>query len=353
MRQTASCGIGHGFESGGQHHAENAGAAANSELARLRTERDAAVAESHARLWCERNAAVAAAEDASSRLEQLQRQHAALRETHGLAVLKAQQDAERSAAQATAATRSLECLQASHATLEASQASKALRIEALEAKLSMVLSCYMELEAGHRCRASHTGYMASMPAQCPIPGLTCAPMGSLSLDGPGCHPVTAAALAHGIIEEEAEADSLSQPTLPRCSHMGLALRCADLSFRLHRQQQATAAARKAAEAAEEQAAGLRLLLSRGQAASKGAPRLEKRIEGACCQLKEAQAVGAELRQQLEQARTATRPLPSSCHALPTLIAHDALHHTLQMASSLSLALREKALLQQNMLPVKH
>ena len=257
------------------------------ELARLRRERDEAAAASSAELRRER------AESAAlrARLEALQAEHAALREQHAAAALRGERAAAARAAEAEAAAREAERLRAAHAQLAGERRGQALQVEALETKLAVLLDAYKALEAERACL--------------PGPSSTGSSAGACLRTA----RASAVAVAEGAAPDPplwltaapAECEAAHTPR----SHLGLALRCAELQHRLTVAQRQAGAAQAAATAADEQVAGLRLLLASQQAASGGgagsAGALQLRVEGLAQQLQEARELGLVLRQQLTQA----------------------------------------------------
>lgn len=272
------------------------------ELARLRRERDAAVAQEQALLRRARDAAVAEAEQARVQLERLAREHAQLQQAHAVAALQAEQQAAQHAAQLASSVRELERTQAAHAALAARNASKALSVEALETKVAVLIECFGAMEAEHQ--QAWMGRDRNAAAALDVPARQ--HLLSATNDGPFLRSPDAAEgsplQSTAQVAASAAGPSHAQCLAPSDSRLSLALCCADLQSQLDLQQRKTTAARQAAAAAEEQAAGLRLLLARHQAAGGGTALLEERLGAACRQLDEARRLGAELQRQLAQAR---------------------------------------------------
>lgn len=277
------------------------------EVERLRRERDAAVQQEQAALRRERDAAVAEAQRRSSELQSAAAELAALREAHAVAaLLQAKHAAASSSEDVARKAAALERALAANAELAAAGAQQKLRIEALETKQAVLLECFQAVEAEllqlRTHRASGAGHrqapLLQLPAPLPADQRPAADSNKLAMR-PGANLMWARdENGHG-----------SDP-LPPGSLMAMAARCAELQYQLAQQQRQADAARKAAVAAEEQAAGLRLLLARqagvcgsggsGPVASTEA--VGRRLEAACEQLEEAKRVEVELRQLLTQAR---------------------------------------------------
>lgn len=275
------------------------------ELARLRRERDEAVKEQQAAMRRERDAAASEAAQLRNQLRELQQAHAALERQHAEQARQAEQAAAAAAAGRAAQAAALERLQAAHAASTADAQRKSLRIEALETQQAVLLESYRALEAERR------GAAAPLP---PVP-LLCSP-GRQAQRAHGTHAQLATAARDppcstdlvplgrvgwdtSLAEGEAGGDAVERLALSH-SHLALAVRCAELQFALGQAERRAQAAQAAAAEAEEQAAGLRLLLAK--ASSGGAAAMQQRLDAACRQLEEAQALGAQLRRQLAQAR---------------------------------------------------
>lgn len=283
------------------------------ELAQLRQERDAAVAQEQAALRRERNAAVAEAAEARAQLDALRWEHAALREAHAVALLRAEQAAAASAAQLASQGAQLERLQAGRAELEADKRRMSALIDSQTVKLAVLLECYQALEADWLasragCAPAETAggppASARSPARLPGPpplGAAAAAGGAITLRAPAAlaapeDPGDAACWSLGACSEPHPAERLAVSH----SHLALALRCAELQLQLGRAQRQAQQAQQAAKGAEDEVAGLRLLLARqGAGAGRAVPALQLRLEAACRQLQEAEGLGAELRRQLE------------------------------------------------------
>ena len=274
------------------------------ELAQLRRERDEAVKAQHAALRRERDAAAAEAAELRGRLDELQRAHAALERQHPEHVRRTEQASAAAAADGSAQAAALERLHAAHAALLADGHSKALRIAALETQQAVLLESYRALESERHGGAAPCVSSGGGGSTLRSPACLAGPR-RLQL-GPAADPPCSterglvpawgggAAPAGGSFEGDAvERLAISH------SHLGLAVRCAELQFAAGRAEQRAEAAEAAAAAAEEQAAGLRVLLAR--AAGGAASGLQQRLETACRQLEEARALGAQLRSQLAQA----------------------------------------------------
>ncbi|PRW60627.1 huntingtin-interacting 1-like [Chlorella sorokiniana] len=262
------------------------------ELARLRRERDEAVKEQQAALRRERDGAVSEAAQLRSQLHELQQVHAALEQQHAQHTRQAEQAAAATAAERAAQAAQMERLQAAHAAVTADSQRKSLRIEALETQQAVLLESYRFLEAELRGSAT-----ALPPAQARsltrLPPHPRSPQLATAGDPPyitDLVPSRGAALA-------SEGDAVERLALSH-SHLALAVRCAELQFALGQADRRVQAAEVAAMAAEEQAAGLRLLLAKASSGSAAA--LQQRLDAACGQLEEAQELGAQLRRQLAQ-----------------------------------------------------
>jgi hypothetical protein len=282
------------------------------ELASLRRKCDAAAEREQALLHRENERALATAREATSVLATLQLEHA--QQTHAIALLKAEQQVNQSMSQLAGVTSELERLHATHAELAASDASKALRIEALECQQAVLLDCYQTLEAGagrqqHEQQLEHS---VMHPAKHGA-AWECQPRPAVNSQL--LHSRDGGPLLCGLSKMGDDKDQLAVATIKAAkencelqqqhasSHLGLALRCAELQHQLMQQRQHTCAARRAAAAAEEQVAGLRLLLARQQSGVGGTTStLEERLYAACRQLTDAQQLGGELRHQLMQVK---------------------------------------------------
>ena len=257
------------------------------ELRRLRRERDEDTARNQAQLRQERNDATAEAHQLRSALERLQGEHAALREAHATAQLRAEQQAAQGAAELADRAEALERLQAAQAQLAASDARKELRIGALETKQAVLLECFQALEAELQQTRASTG-------QCGIPTQEGQALAAALQHGlRGARPLQAAG-GGAAVAAAAEINSVGRVEVAS-SQVHLALHCAELTSQLEQQ-------RRLAAAAEERAAGLRYLLDRQQAPGGGTAHLEQRLEAACRQLEEARGLGEKLQRQLNQAR---------------------------------------------------
>ncbi len=276
------------------------------EVERLRRERDVAVQQEQAVLRRERDAAVAEAQRRSSELESAAAELAALREAHAVAAAQAKHAAAASFKDVASKAEALERALATNAELTAAGAQQKLRIEALETKQAVLLECFQALEAELMQRRNHRasgaghrqGPLPQLPA--PLPANQCvADVSNKMAIRPGRDLVWAL-----------DSNGHGSDLLPPGSLMAMAARCAELQCQLSQQQRQADAARKAAVAAEEQAAGLRLLLARqaGVGGSSGSgpvastEAVGRRLEAACEQLQEARRVEVELRQLLAQAR---------------------------------------------------
>lgn len=273
------------------------------ELARLRRERDEAAAAIAAELRRARDTAVSEAAGLRERLDALQGEHAALRGQH--AVLQTEQAAATDAAERDGTVKELERLRAAFAGQAAENQGQALRVEALECQLAVLMEAFRMLEA-ERLQGGRQPGQVLLPAAVANP---CGGIGSSTLHRvpllmggsyaalPMVDPpawVDTASASGGAELDPAERLAVSH------SHMGLALRCAELLFSLGQAQRQAAAATAAAAAADEQAAGLRLLLARQQGAG-SAGMLQQRLDAACRQLEHARSLGQELQRQLTQA----------------------------------------------------
>ena len=276
------------------------------ELVRLRQERDEVIREQQAALRRERDTAVSEASQLRTQLWELQQAHAALERQHAEQALQAEQAAAAAAAERTA----LERLQVAHAAVMADAQRKSLRIEALETQQALLLESYRALEAEHRASAS----LPSPPKPCSPARLAHARRPQLATAGdPPCSTDLVASRGTALAFE---GDAVEQLALSH-SHLGLAVRCAELQFALSQAEHRAQASEAAVAAAVEQAAGLRMLLARASSGSTAA--LQQRLDDACRHLAEAQALGAQLRRQLVQARLGGAGAPTCLGPAAVLI----------------------------------
>ena len=299
-------------------------AAHQHELAQLRRERDEAVAQHGAALGRERDAAAVEASHLRAQLVQLQAEHVRLQRAHAEGAARAAAAAGRPAAEAAASGRALERLQAAHAQLEAEGQRKALRIEALEAQQRVLLESYQALEA-ERAAAAGRGDAPSSPAAAASGRRGGASIAAATSSLPAGDPPAASALVplpgdRWLPGPAGQLDAV-ESLVASHSHLALALRCAELQFALGQAERQAADSAVAAAAAEREAAGLSLLLARQQAG--GATQLQHRLDDACRKLEEAQAMGADLRLQLQQVCGCVhRLLPAA--AVSSVARHEAL-----------------------------
>ncbi|KAI3429372.1 hypothetical protein D9Q98_005467 [Chlorella vulgaris] len=268
------------------------------ELARLRRERDAAVAQGQDELRRARDTAVEETHQVRAQLERLQQDHAALREAHAVNLAKAEQQAERSARDLATAAREIECLQTAQVSLAAGGRRSQLRIDALETEQAVLLDCYQALEA-ERQQASQHGPAAPEREH------------TMQLSAEPGSPI----VGHGASWDREDGDhelaivpaniSINKGTVAQrlalsSSHLTLALRCAELQHKLQQQRRQAASSSQAAAAAQEQVAGLRLLVARQQTAGGCTAQLQERLSAVYQQLEEARLLGGQLQQQLAQ-----------------------------------------------------
>ena len=339
------------------------------ELERLRRERDAAVEQEHASLRRERNAAVAEAQRSSAELAEVSRQLAALREAHTVTQLRAEAAAARAASDAAAKAAALERMQAANTQLAAANAEQALRLEALEAKLAVLLHCFTVLEAEHQRMLQQHGAPPPAWRRAASPDSCCDPaaggLGAWHGDGRAAVAAAAARPAGQLVTGEEGLSGVERQALGS-THLELAVRCAELEAQLAAQCRAAQAAQRATAAAEEQAAGLRLLLARqaGGGGSGSTAALAGRLDAACQQVEEARAAQAALQAQLEQARGvagdgrtrracfAVQPSHSPAHAARSWANNSArppfISVSLQRDQELAVVRQEKGQLQQDL-----
>ncbi|KAL4856821.1 hypothetical protein ACK3TF_002875 [Chlorella vulgaris] len=274
------------------------------ELARLRRERDAAVAQEQNELRRARDTAVEETHQVRAQLERLQHDHAALREAHAVSLAKAEQQAERSARDLATAAREIECLQTAQVSLAAGGRRSQLRIDALETQQAVLLDCYQALEV-ERQQASQHGPAAPEREHTM----------QLSADPGSYIDFTSPIVGHGASWDGKDGDhelamvpaniSINKGTVAQrlalsSSHLALALRCAELQHQLQQQRRQAASSSQAAAAAQEQVAGLRLLAARQQTAGGCTAQLQERLSAVHRQLEEARVLGGQLQQQLAQ-----------------------------------------------------